>query len=89
LVQIITGIDLPCECRSDATSSSITSAALSSAVMRNSATTAALRNGVVVGLQRVDHPCAPRIGNNVDIGTGAKVLGDICIGDNVIIGPMP
>ncbi len=45
-----------------------------------------IRNGVVVGLKRVDHPCAPVIGNNVDIGAGAKVLGDITIGDNVIIG---
>ena len=45
-----------------------------------------IRNGVVVGLKRVDDPCAPVIGNNVDIGAGAKVLGRIHIGDNVIIG---
>jgi serine O-acetyltransferase len=41
---------------------------------------------VVVGLRRVDDPCAPTIGNNVDIGTGAKVLGPISIGNNVVIG---
>jgi serine O-acetyltransferase len=29
---------------------------------------------------------APKIGDNVDIGTGAKVLGEITIGDNVVIG---
>ena len=29
---------------------------------------------------------APRIGNNVDIGQGAQVLGNICIADGVIIG---
>ena len=30
---------------------------------------------------------APRIGNNVFIGGGAKVIGDITIGDNVTIAP--
>jgi serine O-acetyltransferase len=45
-----------------------------------------IRNGCVVGLARVDDPCAPTIGNNVDIGCGAKVLGRITIGDNVLIG---
>jgi serine O-acetyltransferase len=45
-----------------------------------------IRNGVVVGLSRVDDPCAPVIGDNVDIGAGAKVLGAIRIGDNVLIG---
>jgi serine O-acetyltransferase len=45
-----------------------------------------IRNGVVVGLQRVDEPTAPHIGNNVDIGAGAKVLGAIKIGNNVVIG---
>lgn len=28
----------------------------------------------------------PIIGDNVDIGTGAKIIGDVIIGDNVIIG---
>jgi serine O-acetyltransferase len=45
-----------------------------------------IRNGVVVGLSRSDDPCAPRFGNNVDIGAGAKVLGRITVGDNVRIG---
>ena len=45
-----------------------------------------IRSGVVVGLRRVDEPCAPRIGNNVDIGAGAKILGAIRIGDNVLVG---
>lgn len=45
-----------------------------------------IRNGVVVGLSRADDPCAPRFGNNVDIGAGAKVLGRITVGDNVRIG---
>ena len=45
-----------------------------------------IRNGVVVGLSRVEDPVAPIIGNNVDIGAGAKVLGRIRIGNNVLIG---
>lgn len=45
-----------------------------------------IRTGVVVGLARTDDPCAPVIGNNVDIGTGAKVLGRIRVGNNVAIG---
>ena len=45
-----------------------------------------IRNGVVVGLARTDDPCAPVIGNNVDIGAGAKVLGRIRVGNNVVIG---
>jgi serine O-acetyltransferase len=34
----------------------------------------------------VDQPCAPAIGDNVDIGAGAKVLGAIKVGNNVVIG---
>jgi serine O-acetyltransferase len=30
---------------------------------------------------------APHIGNNVFIGSGAKIIGDVTIGDNVIIAP--
>ena len=45
-----------------------------------------IRNGVVVGLRRVGEPCAPTVGNDVDIGAGAKLLGGIRIGNNVAIG---
>jgi serine O-acetyltransferase len=45
-----------------------------------------VRNGVTIGLSRTDDPAAPVIGDNVDIGTGAKLLGRITIGDNVKIG---
>ncbi len=30
--------------------------------------------------------CAPRIGNRVYIGTGAKIIGDIEIADDIVIG---
>lgn len=45
-----------------------------------------IRQGVTVGLARPEHPAAPRVGNNVDFGAGAKVLGAIVIGDHVRIG---
>lgn len=45
-----------------------------------------IRNGVVVGLKNVDDPTAPQLGNDVDVGAGAKVLGAIKIGDRVVIG---
>ena len=41
---------------------------------------------VVIGHKEPGEP-APRIGNNVFIGSGAKIIGDITIGDNVIIAP--
>ncbi len=45
-----------------------------------------IRTGAVVGLGRVDQPGSPTIGNHVDIGAGAKLLGPITIGDHVLIG---
>lgn len=45
-----------------------------------------LRNGVTIGLRRTGVRGSPTIGNRVDIGAGAKILGDIKIGDDVNIG---
>ena len=45
-----------------------------------------VRNGVTLGLRRTGVAGAPHIGNRVDIGAGAKVLGPIHIGDDVAIG---
>jgi serine O-acetyltransferase len=45
-----------------------------------------IRNGVTIGIKNINEHVAPVIGNNVDIGTGAKVLGGISIGNNVVIG---
>jgi serine O-acetyltransferase len=45
-----------------------------------------IRTGVVIGLKWVDEPCASAIGNNVDIGAGAKEIDNIPIDDNAIIG---
>lgn len=44
-----------------------------------------LRNGVTIGHKEPGGKC-PRVGNNVQIGAGAILLGDITIGDGAIIG---
>ena len=46
-----------------------------------------LRQGVTLGNKNHDRPHdAPRLGNRVDIGAGAKLLGAITIGDDVVVG---
>jgi serine O-acetyltransferase len=45
-----------------------------------------LRNGVTIGLRHTAVRGSPVIGNRVDIGAGAKLLGPITIGDDVAIG---
>jgi len=45
-----------------------------------------LRNDVVIGLRNVEQPVAPILGDRVDIGAGAKILGAIRIGNDVLIG---
>lgn len=44
-----------------------------------------IRHGVTIG-NRQKYDDVPKIGNNVNIGAGAMLLGDINIGDNVTIG---
>lgn len=45
-----------------------------------------LRNGVTIGLRHRGLRGSPVIGDRCDIGTGAKILGPITIGDDVAIG---
>ncbi len=46
-----------------------------------------LRQGVTLGNRRLDAPFdAPVLGNNVNVGAGAKILGGVRIGDNATIG---
>jgi serine O-acetyltransferase len=84
--EILTGIDLPCEAtlgrrfRIDH---------FGGIVISGDATfgdDCVIRNGVTVGLRHTGFRGAPVIGNRVDIGAGAKVLGSIHIGDDVAIG---
>ena len=86
LSQILTGIDLPCEVLiwlrliiehfGDIIISGDT--IIGDDVI--------IRNGVTIGLKRTGISGAPVIGNRVDIGAGAKLLGAIRIGDDVVIG---
>ena len=85
-MQILTGIELPCEVT---LGSNFVIDHFGGIVVSGYASfgdNCRLRNGVVVGLKNVDDPRAPRLGSNVDIGAGAKLLGNISIGDNVCIG---
>jgi serine O-acetyltransferase len=84
--QIVTGIELPCEVEIGRNFVIDHFGGIVISGYAKFGDNCRIRNGVVVGLQRVDEPCAPVIGNNVDIGSGAKVLGPIKIGNNVIIG---
>ena len=85
-IQIITGIELPCEAEIGRNFVIDHFGGIIISGYAKFGDNCRIRNGVVVGLRRVDEPRAPIIGNNVDIGTGAKILGPISIGDNVAIG---
>jgi serine O-acetyltransferase len=86
LVQIITGIELPCEAIVGRNFVIDHFGGIIVSGYASFGDNCRIRNGVVVGLRRVEEHFAPAIGNNVDIGTGAKLLGRIKIGDNSIIG---
>jgi serine O-acetyltransferase len=86
LVQIFTGIELPCEVE---VGNNFVIDHFGGIIISGYARfgdNCRIRNGVVVGLKNVNRPAAPQFGNNVDIGAGAKILGNIRIGNNVSIG---
>lgn len=84
--EILTGIELPCEAtlgrrfRIDHFGGVVISG---DAVFGDDCV---IRNGVTVGLKHTGCRGAPNLGNRVDIGAGAKILGPIRIGDDVVIG---
>jgi serine O-acetyltransferase len=85
-VQIITGIELPCEVEVGKNFVIDHFGGIVISGYARFGDNCRIRNGVVVGLKNIANIVAPVIGNNVDIGAGAKVLGDITIGNNVVIG---
>lgn len=85
-VQIITGIELPCEVDVGRNFVIDHFGGVIVSGYAKFGDNCRIRNGVVVGLRRVTEKAAPHIGNDVDIGAGAKVLGPIRIGNNVLIG---
>ena len=86
LVQIVTGIELPCEVVVGRNFVIDHFGGIVISGFARFGDNCRIRTGVVVGLRRIDTPAAAQIGNNVDIGTGAVLLGPITIGDNVMIG---
>ena len=85
-IQIVTGIELPCEADVGGNFVIDHFGGIIISGYAKFGNDCRIRNGVVVGLRRIEEKFAPVIGNNVDIGAGAKLLGSITIGDNVIIG---
>lgn len=85
-IQVVAGIELPCEVE---VGPNFVIDHFGGIVVSGYARFGAdcrIRNGVVIGLARVEEPTAPWIGDRVDIGAGAKVLGGIRIGNDVVIG---
>ncbi|MDP3088414.1 MAG: serine acetyltransferase [Methylotenera sp.] len=85
-VQILTGVELPCEVEIGRNFVIDHFGGIVISGYAKFGDNCRIRNGVVVGLANVNEPCAPVIGNNVDIGSGAKVLGRISVGNDVLIG---
>jgi serine O-acetyltransferase len=85
-VQIVTGIELPCEAVVGRNFIIDHFGGIIISGYASFGDNCRIRDGVVVGLRHVEEKLAPTIGNNVDIGTGAKLLGPITIGDHVVIG---
>ncbi len=84
--QMLTGIELPCETR---VGRRLRIEHFGGIVISGDAVIGddvVLRHGVTVGLKRTGERGAPRIGDRVDIGAGAKILGTIVIGDDAVIG---
>ena len=84
--QILTGIDLPCEAT---VGRRFCIEHFGGIIISGDAVfgdDCVIRNGVTVGLRRTNEPGAPVMGNRVDIGAGAVILGRIHIGDDVSIG---
>jgi serine O-acetyltransferase len=85
-IQIITGIELPCETK---VGRRFTIEHFSGIIISGDAVfgdDVIIRNGVTVGLKHTGIRGSPTFGNQVDIGAGAKILGNITIGDDVAIG---
>jgi serine O-acetyltransferase len=86
LIQILTGVELPCEAM---IGRNFIIDHFGGIVINGYAKfgdNCRIRSGVVVGVSRRAERCAPIIGDNVDIGAGAKILGAISVGNNVEIG---
>jgi len=85
-VQVLCGIELPCEAAVGAGTRIDHFGGVIVSGYASIGKRCVIRQGVTIGLKNEDTPCAPRIGDHVSIGAGAKLLGDITIGDGAVIG---
>jgi serine O-acetyltransferase len=84
--QILTGIDLPCETK---VGDRLVIEHFGGIIISGDTiigNDVVIRHGVTLGLRRTGIAGAPTIGNGVDIGAGAKILGPVKIGDGAVIG---
>src|SRR5579863_10259806 len=86
VMQVLTGIELPCEVEIGRNFLIDHFGGIIVSGYARFGNNCRIRNGVVIGLRRIAERSAPVIGDNVDIGAGAKLLGPIRIGNNVVIG---
>ena len=86
LVQILTGIELPCEVPLGRGFVIEHSGGIVISGYARFGNNCRIRNGVVIGLARIEEPGAPQLGDDVDVGAGAKLLGNIRICNHVRIG---
>ena len=85
-IQIVTGVELPCETK---VGRRFKIEHFGGIIISGDAVfgdDVSIRNGVTIGLRVTGQRSSPIIGNRVDIGAGAKVLGGIMVGDDVLIG---
>lgn len=86
LVQIVTGIELPCEAAFGDGSRIDHFGGIVVSGYAQIGANCVLRQGVTLGLKNEEVLVAPKLGDHVSVGAGAKLLGDITIGDHVEIG---
>ena len=84
--QIATGVELPCETR---VGRRLLIEHFGSIIVSGDSVIGddvVLRQGVTLGLRHAGTRGAPIIGDRVDIGAGAKLLGNIRIGNDAVVG---
>ena len=85
-VQMLTGIELPCEVR---IGRRLRIEHHSGIIVNGQAVLGddvVLRNGVTIGVKHTGVAGSPVLGDRVDVGAGAKILGPIRIDDDVAVG---
>src|SRR3984957_1602555 len=85
LVQILTGVELPCETQIGRRLKIEHFGGIIVSGDTIFGDDVVIRNGVTIGLRQTGRRGSPTIGNRVDIGAGAKILGTIAVGDDVTI----